>query len=110
MRLVFSNVGPIREAELNLSGVVLLYGPHGVGKTAVARALSVASRLLGRGSVEAREAAALINRDAEKAVVELGEHAVELAWGHVTVKTGQHEKRLEGDLYAGVGVADIPVI
>jgi len=110
MRLVFSNVGPIREAELNLSGVVLLYGPHGAGKTAVARALSVASRLLGRGSVEAREAAALINRDAEKAVVELGEHAVELAWGYVTVMTGQHEKRLEGDLHTGVGVADIPLI
>jgi hypothetical protein len=110
MRLVLRDVGPVREADLDLFGVTLLHGPHGAGKTAVARALSVASRILGRGSVEAREAAALINRDAEKAVIELGEHAVELAWGHATVKTGQHEKRLEGDLYTGVGVADIPLI
>jgi hypothetical protein len=35
---------------------------------------------------------------------------VELAWRHVTVKTGRLEKRLEGDLYAGVGVVDIPLI
>jgi hypothetical protein len=110
MRLVLNNVGPIREAELNLSGVVFLRGPHGAGKTAVARALSVASRVLGRGSVEAREAVSLINRGAEKAVVELGGHAVELAWGHVTVKTRWLEKRLEGDLYTGVGVAEIPLI
>ncbi len=94
MRLVLNNVGPIREAEFNLSGVVFLRGPHGAGKTAVARALYVASRVLGRGSVEAREAASLISRDAEKAVVELGGHAVELAWGHVTVKTERLEKRL----------------
>ncbi len=31
MRLVLNDVGPIREAELSLSGVVFLYGPHGVG-------------------------------------------------------------------------------
>ena len=110
MRLVLNNVGPIREAEFNLSGVVFLYGSHGAGKTAVARALSVASRVLGRGSVEAREANALINRGAEKAVVELEEHAVELAWRHVAVKTERHERRLEGDLYTGVGIADIPLI
>jgi hypothetical protein len=110
MRLVLNNVGPIREVEFDLSGVVFLRGPHGAGKTAVARALSVASRVLGRGSVEAREAASLINRGAEKAVVELGGHAVELAWGHVTVKTERHEWRLEGDLYTGVGVAKIPLI
>jgi len=108
MRLVLRDVGPVREADLDLFGVTLLHGPHGAGKTAVARALSAASRLLGRGSVEAREAAALINRDAEKAVVELGEHAVELAWGHVIVKTGRHEKRLEGDLHTGI--ADTPLI
>jgi len=108
MRLVLRDVGPVREADLDLFGVTLLHGPHGAGKTAVARTLSVASRILGRGSVEAREAAALINRDAEKAVIELGEHAVELAWGYVTVKTGRHEKRLEGDLYAGI--ADTPLI
>jgi energy-coupling factor transporter ATP-binding protein EcfA2 len=110
MRLVLNNVGPIREAEFNLSGVVFLCGPHGAGKTAVARALSVASRVLGRGSVEAREAVSLINRGAEKAVVELGGRAVELAWGHVTVRTERHEWRLEGDLYTGVGIADIPLI
>jgi len=51
MRLVLNNVGPIREAEFNLSGVVFLRGPHGAGKTAVARAVSVASRVLGRGPV-----------------------------------------------------------
>ncbi len=60
--------------------------------------------------MEAREAASLINRGAEKAVVELGGHAVELAWRHVTVKTERLEKRLEGDLYAGVGVVEIPLI
>ena len=110
MHLVLNNVGPIREAELDLSGVVFLRGPHGAGKTAVARALSVASRVLGRGSVGAREAASLINRGAEKAVVELGGHAVELAWGHVAVRMERCEMRLEGDFYTGVGVADIPLI
>jgi len=35
---------------------------------------------------------------------------VELAWRHVTVKTGWLERRLEGDLYTGVGVAEIPLI
>ena len=80
MRLVLRDVGPIGKAELNLSGVVLLYGSHGAGNTTVARALSVASRLLGRGSVEAREATSLINCSAEKAVIELEEHAVR-SWG-----------------------------
>ncbi|MCC6019866.1 MAG: ATP-binding protein [Thermoproteaceae archaeon] len=47
-RLVLRNVGPVSEAELHLSGVVLLYGPHGAGRATVARAVSVASRLLGR--------------------------------------------------------------
>jgi len=87
MRLVPRDVGPIGKAELNLSGVVLLYGPHGAGSTTVARALSVAFRLLG-GPVEAREATSLINCGAEKAVIELEEYAVELGWGYVTAKTG----------------------
>ncbi len=60
--------------------------------------------------MEAIEAVSLINRGAEKAVVELGGHAVELAWRHVTVKTERHEWRLEGDFYTGVGVAEIPLM
>jgi energy-coupling factor transporter ATP-binding protein EcfA2 len=74
-----AHIGPIGEAELALRGLAVLYGPNGSGKTAVARALGFAVRVLRGGEVASAEALALISRRAEAGKISLDDYEIELA-------------------------------
>jgi len=100
-----ARIGPVGEAELALRGLAVLYGPNGSGKTAVARALGFAVRILRGGEFASAEALALISRGAEAGKISLDDYEVELARrprGAATVKITRADKVLHQREVSGV--------
>jgi len=87
-----AHIGPLGGVQLALRGLTIFYGPNNSGKTAVARALGFAVRVLNGGEATSAEALALISRGAEAGEIALDDYEIELARrprGAVAVKVAR---------------------
>jgi energy-coupling factor transporter ATP-binding protein EcfA2 len=108
MKLVLENIGPIKNAEIELGRVTILYGPNAAGKTTVARVLEQVIKMLCSGGTNRGDLAVLVNRESRSGRIELVDgdvrYTVELKInddGKLGVKILRNDKPILGEVRDG---------
>ena len=78
LNLILENIGPIKNAEIELGRVTILYGANATGKTTMARAIADVVKLMNNIGIECSELAELVRHDAKVGRIVLNDYEVSL--------------------------------
>jgi energy-coupling factor transporter ATP-binding protein EcfA2 len=101
LKLILENIGPIKNAEIELGRVTVLYGPNAAGKTTVARAIEYAIKLMNSIGVDCSKLTELVNYGAKVGRIVLNDYEISLERSEDFEKVSVTVKRGAETLHSG---------